>query len=282
MGIINWFKSGINEAKALWALSKFESVISKLLNQSDEHTTFFTNVRRIDDVVMSDYAIDAALDDGAPVYMLSDQGKILLARADRDDHIEKKLVPPQEGEYIFVCDYNAAREDVRTEFFSYIRDSKSSSDDIVACYFEPDKKRLCCTSNAEAVKHFKAFLSLRSGKEPDVPLETATRLEFTRKKRNMFFAGGAYNLYVDGVKLGDIGNGKFKSYSVEPGEHVIQAKYMILGSIPYIKSRTLNITVAENQALQLETNYNAIGIFGRLIPYLTALPGVYGIDLNRA
>ena len=98
----------------------------------------------------------------------------------------------------------------------------------------------------------------------------------------MFFAGGAYTLYVDGVKLGDIGNGKFKSYSVEPGEHVIQAKYMILGSIPYIKSRTLNITVAENQALQLETDYNAIGIFGRIIPYLTALPGVYGIDLNRA
>ena len=155
MGITNFFKGFLGDVRNFSFISEMESLAKK----SDSQTSVFTNVRRIDDVHISSYAIDGALEDHSPVWLLSDQGKIFLAKAAPAVNVEQKTIPPVAGDYIFICDYNIRRQDFRTEHFSYTRDAKTISDDIFAYFFEPTENILICSVNDDAVKGFKKILN---------------------------------------------------------------------------------------------------------------------------
>ena len=157
MGIFSFFKE-IGNVKSL---IQFENKINDLHDKSDPQTTGFTNVRRIDDVYISEYAINTALDDFAPVWLLSDQGKIFLSKAAPASEVEHKTIPPVAGEYIFICDCSAQHQDVTRKHFTYRRDPKTISNDIFAYLFDEKKNILVCTVNTEAVEIFKKIVAYR-------------------------------------------------------------------------------------------------------------------------
>lgn len=160
MGIISAIKDTMMEA----TIDTFWEPMGNLLKSNDPNTVAFTNVRRIDDVAISSYAIDAAVDDDSPVWLLSDQGKILLTRATADVDIARTIVPPEKGEYILICDYAAARSDFRGRYFSYTRVPNLISNDIVAYYFDMQNHILVCSTETNVVDTFKRIIEYRHKK----------------------------------------------------------------------------------------------------------------------
>jgi len=56
----------------------------------------------------------------------------------------------------------------------------------------------------------------------------------------------AYRIYLNGIKLGNVGNGETKEFTVRPGKHQVCAK------IDWCGSRTLSFEVAENETKTYE------------------------------
>lgn len=249
----------------------FKENLVKLANSGDAQTSVFTNVRRIDDVFISAYAIDEALVDDSPVWLLSDQGKILLSKSDAEE-----IIPPVAGDYISIRDFNARRSDVRTEHFSYTRDPKTISNDVFAYYFDAATNVLICTVNAEEVDTFKKIFERR---KENLPPELArTAIEISRD--NVFFFikcwnidFGNYGVYIDGVKVDSIGNGESKILAVTAGQHKLKLKNFF----GLERSEAINFELEENQRLKFSCRY----LPKAYIPYSALLPGLKIIELTK-
>lgn len=228
----------------------FEENLVKLANGGDAQTSVFTNVRRIDDVFISKYAIDEALVDDSPVWLLSDQGKILLSKSDTEE-----IIPPVAGDYISIRDFNARRSDVGTEHFSYTRDPKTISNDVFAYCFDAATNILICTVNADAVDTFKKIFERRKKNMP--PELARTAIEISRKK--LFFCLSPfqswlfsnYKVYLDGVKVGNVGSGESKILAITPGRHELKLQNFF----GLEKSEAINFEIKENQHLNFSCRY---------------------------
>lgn len=273
MAIPNVFKDMLGDLKHI----NFLRLIENLADNNDAQTSVFTNVRRLDDVYISSYAVDAALDDYSPVWLLSDQGKILLAKAAPASDVEHKTVPPAEGDYIFICDYNARRQDVRTRHFTYTRDPKTISDDVIAYFFYEEKNTLICTANSDAVAAFKKYLAYRQAKaSPETARITIDVARSSQWSFNIFNWFMPFNVYVDGVKLGSVGSGKSKLFAMTEGEHELRIKTLLRLE----RSAPLRFNIAFNQHLKFKSEFATIA----LIPFgfcATVLPGVKGIKVTK-
>ena len=273
MAIPNVFKDMLGDLKQINFLSKIENLAAKY----DAQTSVFTNVRRIDDVYISSYSIDAALDDYSPVWLTSDQGKIFFAKAAPAVDVEHKTVPPVAGDYIFICDYNARRQDVHARHFTYTRDPKTISDDVVAYMFDEETNTLTCTANSDAVAAFKKFLAYRQAKAS--PETARITIDIARKSQTSFNCFNwfmPFSVYVDGVKLGTVGNGKSKLFAMTEGEHELRIKTLLRLE----RSAPLRFNIAFNQHLKFKSEFATLA----LIPFgfcATVLPGVKGIEVTK-
>ena len=247
MGIFKFITGIMNDAIE----ETFVENLIKLANGGDAQTSLFTNVRRIDDVFISNYAIDEALVDDSPVWLLSDQGKILLCKNDAED-----IIPPVAGDYISIRDFNARRADVTTKHFSYTRDPKTISNDVFAYYFDAVKNILICTVNDDAVNTFKEIFERR--KKNVSPELARTTIEISRN--NVFFSFkpaqshlfSNYGIYLDGVKVGSVGNGESKILAMTAGQHELKLKNFF----GLERSETINFEIKENQHLNFFCRYS--------------------------
>ena len=268
MGIVNFVTGLMDEAIE----TTFIENLDKLVNSGDPQTSVFTNVRRIDDVFISAYAIDEALADDSPVWLLSDQGKIFLSKiAD-----EREIIPPVPGDYIAIRDFNARRTDVETEHFSYTRDPKTISNDVFAYFFDAEKNILVCSVNADAVDTFKTIFKGR--KEKILPELARTAIEISRGSvffliREWNFDFGDYGVYIDGVKVDSIGNGESKFLAVTAGQHELKLKNFF----GLEKSEPLTFEISENQHLKFSCKY----IPKAFIPCVFLFPNIKAIELTK-
>lgn len=273
MAILNVFKELFGDLRKINFIGKMELLAEK----ADPQTAVFTNVRRLDDVYLSEYAIDAALDDYSPVWLLSDQGKIFLAKAAPASDVEHKTVPPAEGDYIFICDYNARRQDIRTRHFTYTREPKTISDDVVAYLFDAEKNILICTANADAVEAFKKIVAYRQAKAS--PETARITIDISRNKQwsaNSMTWFKAFNVYVDGVKIGSVDSGKSKMFAMTEGEHELRLK-TIFGME---RSEPVRFNIAFNQHLKFRSEFSTLALLP-LVGCATMLPSVKGIELIK-
>lgn len=269
MGIISSIKSGLNSITSV----RFSRKMNKLIKNSDSQTVVFTNVRRVDDVAISSYAIDAALDDNSPVWLLSDQGKILLTKAASDVNIPSTIVPPIAGEYILICDYAATRTDFRGRHFSYTREPKLISDDSFAYVFDAEDKTLSCTANADAVDLFKEILEYRKTKAaPELSRITIEIFYDSKRDSKVKFYYTEFGIYVDGVKLGNVEKGKSKIFAVTEGTHELKIKTFFSED----HSKPLSFDIAYDQHLKFSCGYTKIA---RWIPF--PCPFIDGIEVEK-
>ena len=274
MGLTNFFKSLSNEVTK----AAFEAHMESLIKKADSKTVVFTQVRRIDGESLSSYAIEAALEDGSPVYLQTAQGKVMLAKGEFDNHIEN-TVPPEKGDYIFICDYNIQREDIYTEYYNLKRESNTQSDDIFAFYFLEEKGVLCCSANEEAVRYFKDVYE----KKNIMPMLAKTTLEINAKLFSRIcawshFGLSSYKLYIKGEKFGVI-SGEKEYFAIEPGEYNICVKNMF----GLERSNTIKITVKEGECLKLHTDYNMLARSIWCFPYiLGVIPKLKTIKIEQA
>lgn len=270
MGIINYFKGFFNDISTL----KFAMKMQDLSDKGDSQTSTFTNVRRVDNVFISSYAIDAALDDFSPVWLNSDQGKLLLLQVAPSFDVEHKIIPPLPGEYIFVCDYNAHRQDVKTKHFRYIRDAKTSSNDIFAYLFEESTNTLICTINPDATKTFKKIIEYRRAKaSPEtarVTIEVSRKNQWTIMWEHFF----SFNVYLDGIKIGTVSNGGTKLFGLLAGTHELKIKNFF----GLEQSNPVSFDIQQNQHLKFSCKYS---LWAQIFPYFSFLPKVKGIELEQ-
>jgi len=62
-------------------------------------------------------------------------------------------------------------------------------------------------------------------------------------------------IYLDGEKIGVIGNGEIKEFEIEPGEHTLKSKIDWCGSVP------LKMNLTENETKQVELSGFKLGKF---------------------
>lgn len=265
MGIISSIKSTINDINVI----KFLRKMGKLAEISAPQTLILTNVRRIDDIKISSYAIDAAVDDNSPVWLLSDQGKILLTKAAPDVDIARTIIPPVPGEYILICDYAANRKDFRGRHFSYIREPKIISSDVFAYLFNEDTNILICTVNDSAVNSFKKIIEYRQGQAS--PETARTTIEISRDEHGKLY-GTEFRVYVDDVNLGKVAKSKSKIFAITEGEHKLKIKTFAGGD----RSKSLSFNISYGQHLKFHCGYTRIA---RLIP--CPLPIIEGIEIIK-
>lgn len=256
MGLLDYLANAAEDSLFEAVIGTFWEPMGKLLKSNDPNTVAFTNVRRIDDVAISSYAIDAAVDDDSPVWLLSDQGKILLTRATADVDIARTIVPPEKGEYILICDYAAARSDFRGRYFSYTRVPNLISNDIVAYYFDVKNHILVCSTEVEVVKTFKEIIEYRQKKL--LPEITRTNIEISREDRIFFLRPwqswsifSNYDIYVDGVKVDEISSGESKFLAMTPGRHELRIRNVFGLEV----SDTINFEIEKNQHLKFSCKY---------------------------
>lgn len=247
----------------------YECTMKNLIKSPDSKTVVFTNVCRIDGVLLSSYAVEAALDDGSPVYLQSDQGNIMLAKGEADNHIEE-TVPPQQGDYIFICDYNLQRKDVLTEYYNYKREKNILSNDVFAYYFDKEKRILCCTINEEAVKEYKDMEDYR--KERMLPIFANTKLEinakllFSRICAWTHFGLSKYKIYINGRVMGEVAGSK-DYLAIEPGKYEIKIQNMF----GLERSNVIEVTIKEGECLKLIVDYNLLARIFWCWPYLLGI-----------
>ena len=70
-----------------------------------------------------------------------------------------------------------------------------------------------------------------------------------------------YKIFMDGVNIGEINDGEMKELNGSPGKHTIHL------SIDWCKSNKLEITLKENEVLELECG-NSMKGFEILLSYL--------------
>lgn len=250
MGIFSFITRAMNEALETGFIEKMAE-----LSKGDAQTSVFTNVRRIDDVFISEYAINEALLDDSPVWLLSDQGKILLCNPQSLTNNNNLIIPPVKGDYTLICDYNARQEDVRTNHFSYTRDPKIISNDIVAYTFNAENNILICSVSSDAVDRFKKILENR--KKNRAPELSRITIEISRN--NVFFSFrplqsfifSNYKIYIDGIKIGKIGNGESKILAMTAGQHELKLKNVFGLEL----SETVNFEIKQDQLLKFSCKY---------------------------
>ena len=82
-------------------------------------------------------------------------------------------------------------------------------------------------------------------------------------------------IYLDGKKIGVIGNGEIKEFEVEPGEHTLKSK------IDWCGSETLNINLTDNETKRIELSGFNLGRF--MMPIALIISIIYfafGQQLN--
>ena len=250
MGIFSFITGAMNEALEIGFIEKMSE-----LAKGDAQTSVFTNVRRIDDVFISEYAINEALLDDSPVWLLSDQGKILLCNPQSLTNSDNLLIPPVKGNYTLICDYNARQKDVRTNHFSYTREPKTISNDIVAYTFNAENSILICSVNSDAVDRFKKILeSRKKNRAPEL-----SRITIKISRNNVFFSFRPpqsfifpnYKIYVDGVKVGKVGNGESKILAMTSGRHELKLKNVFGLEM----SETIHFEIEQDQHLKFSCKY---------------------------
>ena len=262
MGLTNL----INKAANFIGATNFSVTMEDLVEKNDGQTTVFTNIRRIDGAYISGYAIDAALDDNAPVFLASDQGQILLVKCEAGESPETSMVPPLPGDYICIADFMGNREDVVTEHYRYIRDSRTISDDVFAYLYDEKNRVLACSVNPEAVKSFKELADYR--KSHTSPLFARTKMAINRPWR---FVGMwiSHNVYLDGAKIGSLSNGGSDLFAISPGTHELKIK----GCFGLAKSNGLTFSIQEGDTITVSSDYKSLF----RMPYWYMLPNYFGI-----
>ena len=82
-------------------------------------------------------------------------------------------------------------------------------------------------------------------------------------------------IYLDGKKIGVIGNGEIKEFEVEPGEHTLKSK------IDWCGSETLIINLTDNETKRIELSGFKLGRF--MMPIALIISIIYfafGQQLN--
>lgn len=255
MGLLDYLSNAAEDSLFEAVIGTFWEPMGNLIKNNDPNTVVFTNVRRIDDVTISSYAIDAAVDDDSPVWLLSDQGKILLTKVEADVDIARTIVPPKEGEYILICDYAATRTDFRGRHFSYIRVPNLISNDIVAYYLDIKEHILVCSTETNVVDTFKKIIEYRKKKIPSEFARTCIEIfredkSFLRRPpRSWFFSN--YKIYVDGVKVGKVGSGESKILAMTVGKHELKLKNIFGLEM----SETIDFEIEQDQHLKFSCKY---------------------------
>jgi hypothetical protein len=80
-------------------------------------------------------------------------------------------------------------------------------------------------------------------------------------------------IYLDGKKIGVIGNGELKEFDIEQGEHTLKSK------IDWCGSETLNITVTDNENKKIELSGFKLGKF--ILPIILIISVIYHLTLGR-
>ena len=139
----------------------FTFTMEQLAKEGDAQTKVFTNICRVDGASISSYAVDTALDNNAPVYLLTDQGMVLLVKSGVNNNLVNTIVPPVPGDYICFTDGASKCMNVETEYYRYIIDEIITSNDIYAYWYDDVKHVLYCSTNEKAVKEFEEVMSYR-------------------------------------------------------------------------------------------------------------------------
>ena len=262
MGLANL----LNKVSNFMGKTTFSVMMENLVKNNDGQTTVFTNVHRIDGADISSYAIDAALDDDSPVFLVSDQGQILLVKCEVGESPEASIVPPRPGDYTCIVDFMGNREDVVTEHYRYIKDSRTASNDVVAYFYDEKSRVLVCSANPEAVKSFKELVDYR--KSQASPLLARTKMTINRPWR---FVGMwiSHNVHLDGTKIGSLSNGGSDLFAISPGTHELKIK----GCFGLARSNELTFSIQEGNTIKVNSDYK----FLFRIPYLYMLPNYFGI-----
>jgi hypothetical protein len=81
------------------------------------------------------------------------------------------------------------------------------------------------------------------------------------------------NVLIDGRKVGTIGNKETREFDIDPGEHTIQV------SMDWVRSRLLDVPIAEGQVINFRVTLPPGGAFSHLLEsFLT--PGQF-YELER-
>jgi hypothetical protein len=80
-------------------------------------------------------------------------------------------------------------------------------------------------------------------------------------------------IYLDGKKIGVIGNGELKEFDIEQGEHTLKSK------IDWCGSETLNITVTDNENKKIELSGFKLGKF--ILPIILIISVIYFVFRER-
>jgi hypothetical protein len=81
-------------------------------------------------------------------------------------------------------------------------------------------------------------------------------------------------IYLDGKKIGVIGNGEIKEFEVEPGEHTLKSK------IDWCGSETLNINLTDNETKRIELSGFKLGRFMPIALIINIIYFAFGQQLN--
>lgn len=82
-------------------------------------------------------------------------------------------------------------------------------------------------------------------------------------------------IYLDGEKIGVIGNGEIKEFEIEPGEHTLKSK------IDWCGSETLKMNLTDNETKKIELSGFKLGKF--MMPIALVISIIYfafGQQLN--